>query len=73
MRELALTCNPQTEDFGFDMNVIEGLWLELGNQDFYGLIEKCTLEHGIRIDLVRGGKNTGWSIDILLSFVATIA
>ena len=62
---LASSYNRQTGDFGFDMNVVEGLWPEFGNQDFYGLIEKCTLEHGIRIDLVRGGKNTGWSVDIL--------
>ena len=61
---LASSFNAKTGDFGFDLNVVQGLWPEFQTQDFFGLVEKC-IQAGTRVDLVRGGKNTGWTVEIL--------
>jgi esterase len=61
---LASSYNAKTGDFGFDLNVVQGLWPEFQTQDFFGLVEKC-IQAGTRVDLVRGGKNPGWTVEIL--------
>ena len=56
-------------DFGFDLNVVQDILPEFGTQDFYGMLETL-LENGVRVDLVRGGKNTAWSIETLSTLEA---
>jgi pimeloyl-ACP methyl ester carboxylesterase len=51
-------------DFGFDLSVVQDILPEFATQDFYGLLEEL-LENDVRVDLVRGGKNKGWTIDTL--------
>ena len=56
--------NARYASFGFDLDVVHGVLSDFEQQDFFGLLETC-LENDIRVDLVRGGKNTGWTVDIL--------
>ena len=61
-----LASSYKDKDFGFDLQVIQDILPDFMTQDFYGLLE--TILHpdkNIRIDLVRGGKNKEWDIDIL--------
>lgn len=51
-------------DFGFDLPVANDILPEFATQDFYGLLEQI-LDNDIRVDLVRGGKNTGWDMGTL--------
>jgi pimeloyl-ACP methyl ester carboxylesterase len=55
----------EQQSFGFDLDVVHGILPEFEHQDFWGLVETCCLEQNVRVDLVRGGKNTGWTVDIL--------
>ena len=50
--------------FGFDLDAVHGVLSDFEQQDFFGLLGIC-LEKGVRVDLVRGGKNSGWTVDIL--------
>jgi pimeloyl-ACP methyl ester carboxylesterase len=49
------------KDFGFDLPVVHDILPEFATQDFYGLLDQV-IDNGIRVDLVRGGKNTGWDM-----------
>ena len=51
-------------DFGFDMEVVDGIWKDFATQDFYGLLHDA-VDNGINVNVVRGGKNPAWSVDIL--------
>ena len=51
-------------DFGFDMEVVDGIWNDFATQDFYGLLQGA-VDNGIHVNVVRGGKNPAWSVDIL--------
>jgi esterase len=61
---LASSYNSQEGDFGFDMDVVDGIWDDFSNQDFYGLVQTC-IDQGVNVNIVRGGKNAAWSMDIL--------
>jgi pimeloyl-ACP methyl ester carboxylesterase len=60
--------SPNRLSWGFDLNVIDALLPEFGSQDFLGKLEHLILSEQ-RSDsvfhLVRGGKNSGWSKDIV--------
>lgn len=47
-------------EFGFDLTVVNDLLANFHHQDFMGLL-KQSLESKQRVDLVRGGKNRGWT------------
>jgi pimeloyl-ACP methyl ester carboxylesterase len=59
---LGSSYNNKTGDFGFDLEVVQSLLPQFATQDFEGMLQHV-LEKNIRVDLVRGGKNTGWTID----------
>jgi pimeloyl-ACP methyl ester carboxylesterase len=59
---LASSYNNKTGDFGFDLEVVQSLLPQFATQDFEGMLQQV-LEKNIRVDLVRGGKNTGWTIE----------
>jgi esterase len=63
---LASSYNSKNGDFGFDLDVVQDILPEFGAQDFFGLLESIVKYSttGIRVDLVRGGRNTGWSDDV---------
>lgn len=61
---LASSFDPKTGDFGFDLQVVQDILPDFGSQDFDGLLASL-LEQGIRVDVVRGGKNPAWEIAIL--------
>ena len=50
--------------FGFDLDVVHGVLSDFEEQDFFGLLSAC-LQSDVHVDLVRGGKNSGWSVDVL--------
>eukprot|EP00980_Cylindrotheca_fusiformis_P016010 scaffold4705_cov108-Cylindrotheca_fusiformis.AAC.4 len=52
------------KDFGFDLSVVHDIMPEFEIQNFYGLLQH-TLSKNVRVDLVRGGKNKGWTMDTL--------
>lgn len=54
-----------TFQFSFDLDVIQELLPEFQNQDYIGMLETVTTKGGIRVDLVRGGKNKGWTEDVM--------
>jgi pimeloyl-ACP methyl ester carboxylesterase len=63
---LASSLNTSTGSFGFDLDVVHGVWSEFAAQDFYGLLEEIlTTKSNIRVDLVRGGANRAWTVDTL--------
>ena len=47
-------------EFGFDLAVVNDLLADFHSQDFMGMLSDVVAS-GTRVDLVRGGKNTGWS------------
>lgn len=53
--------------WGFDVNVVNDLMAEFASQDFMGKIEHLVLSEDSQstIHLVRGGKNTGWSVNVV--------
>lgn len=51
-------------DFGFDLSVVQDILPEFGTQDIEGMMVEL-LHDGVKIDLVRGGKNKAWSIPML--------
>lgn len=54
--------------YGFDVNVVNDLMPEFGSQDFMGKLQHVVLsEEGEAqtVHLVRGGKNTGWTVDLI--------
>ncbi|KAG7360203.1 acyl-CoA esterase [Nitzschia inconspicua] len=70
---LASSYNPETKDFGFDLDLVQNLKPEFANQDFMGLL-RVILERNdkyntpgksTQVHLVRGGKNAAWSVNTL--------
>jgi pimeloyl-ACP methyl ester carboxylesterase len=63
---LASSYNPKAAgvDFGFDLEVVHDILPEFGTQDFEGMLT-TVLEEGVRVELVRGGKNSAWEIGTL--------
>mmetsp|Transcript_7730 Transcript_7730/g.11814 ORF Transcript_7730/g.11814 Transcript_7730/m.11814 type:complete len:291 (-) Transcript_7730:1111-1983(-) len=53
--------------WGFDVNMVKDIMPHFGTQDFLGKLKHLVLseETSYRVHLVRGGKNSAWSIDIL--------
>lgn len=55
--------------WGFDVSVVNDLMPEFGSQDFLGKLQHLALseDQGLkqRVHLVRGGKNTGWTIELI--------
>jgi len=71
---LAMSYDEKSGDnFGFDNNFVDRLKSEFTNQDFIGLLQKILRSNrtndenvgNTHVHLVRGGKNTEWSIPIL--------
>lgn len=68
---LAMSYNEKTGgDFGFDNDFVTRTKPEFVHQDFMGLLRKILGENnnnndGVAVHLVRGGKNTDWSIPVL--------
>jgi esterase len=62
---LASSYNPKTGDFGFDLDLVQNLKPEFANQDFVGLLRMILDQSATQIHLVRGGKNSAWSVPIL--------
>ena len=66
---LAMSYDDKSGDnFGFDNDLVTRLKPEFANQDFMGMLRRILEESattGTHIHVVRGGKNTGWSIQIL--------
>jgi esterase len=62
---LASSYNIGDGDFGFDLDVVQDILPEFATQDFHGMLEELLERQTIRLDLVRGGKNAGWTIPIL--------
>jgi esterase len=52
--------NSNRLEFGFDLTVVNDLLSNFHQQDFMALLEQV-LQANVRVDLVRGGKNRGWS------------
>lgn len=63
---LASSYKPGNGDFGFDLKLVKDIHSEFGTQDFVGLLRKIFRE-GTRtqVHLVRGGRNTAWSVPVL--------
>ena len=59
----------KTLEFGFDLDVINDLLPEFQKQDFLGILKSVTAAPpqggGILVDLVRGGKNQGWTKEVM--------
>jgi len=54
------------KQFMFDFQVAQDMLPEFQQQDFYGLINQClSSTESMQIHLVRGGKNQGWTVDVL--------
>jgi pimeloyl-ACP methyl ester carboxylesterase len=54
--------------WGFDMDVINALMPQFATQDYFGMLEFLVLSEETpahNVHLVRGGKNEGWSVEIL--------
>lgn len=53
--------------WGFDVDVVKDIMPHFGTQDFLGKLKYLALseETSYRVHLVRGGKNSAWSIDTL--------
>ncbi|OEU21066.1 hypothetical protein FRACYDRAFT_140525, partial [Fragilariopsis cylindrus CCMP1102] len=76
---LAMSYDSKNNDFGFDNDLVTRLKPEFSNQDFMGIL-RTILENNnnnnnnnsddTHVHLVRGGKNTGWSIPIISKFEA---
>ena len=75
---LAMSYDSKNNDFGFDNDLVTRLKPEFSNQDFMGML-RTILENNnnnnnnsddTHVHLVRGGKNTGWSIPIISKFEA---
>jgi pimeloyl-ACP methyl ester carboxylesterase len=76
---LAMSYDSQNNDFGFDNDLVTRLKPEFSNQDFMGML-RTILENNnnnnnnsdsdTHVHLVRGGKNTGWTIPIISKFEA---
>jgi len=49
-----------TMEFGFDLTVVNDLLADFHSQDFLGMLNDV-VNSGVRVDLVRGGKNAGWT------------
>ena len=47
-------------EFGFDLTVVNDLLADFHSQDFLGMLNDV-VNSGVRVDLVRGGKNAGWT------------
>ena len=71
---LAMSYDEKSGDnFGFDNYLVDRLKSEFANQDFIGLLREILRSNqtndgnvdSTHVHLVRGGKNTGWSIPIL--------
>jgi len=66
----SMTSDDSSLKWGFDLDIIEDLLPEFGTQDFMGKLQHLVLseeeqQNSSVIHLVRGGKNTSWSMDIL--------
>lgn len=53
--------------WGFDVHMVKDLMPHFGTQDFFGKLNHLVLSEDTlsRVHLVRGGKNSAWSIDTL--------
>ena len=61
---LALSYNKKN-DFGFDLSVVLDILPDFKDQPFYELLKTILKKENVRVDLVRGGKNKEWDMDIL--------
>jgi pimeloyl-ACP methyl ester carboxylesterase len=54
-------------EWGFDLSVINALMPEFKSQDFMGKLEHLVLSGNDNntVHLVRGGKNPGWTVDVV--------
>ena len=48
-------------EFGFDLTVIHDLLADFHSQDFLSMLQQIAATQQVRVDLVRGAKNKGWS------------
>jgi len=73
---LAMSYDSKNHDFGFDNDLVTRLKPEFSNQDFMGMLRYILESNNndndndddTTVHLVRGGKNTGWSIPIISRF-----
>lgn len=63
----SMTPSPDGLEWGFDVNVVNALMPEFGSQDFMGKLQHLVLSENQNntLHLVRGGKNTGWTVDLV--------
>lgn len=54
-----------TIDFGFDLHLVRDIQSEFGTQDFMGLLFEILDRSPTAVHLVRGGRNTAWTVPIL--------
>ena len=52
-------------DFGFDLHVVKDIFPEFGTQDFMGMVYEILVNGTTQLHVVRGGKNTAWTVPIL--------
>jgi len=53
----------KTLEWGFDVDVAQGVLEHFASQDFLGMLEKICVDGDATVHLVRGGKNNGWEED----------
>lgn len=66
---LTSSASPSSDglEWGFDLSVVNALMPEFKSQDFMGKLEHLVLtgNQNNTVHLVRGGKNPGWTVDVV--------
>lgn len=57
--------NAGSLEFGFDLTVVHDLLADFHSQDFLAMLQQIAATQQVGVDLIRGGKNKGWSLSTL--------